>query len=178
MSARRYGDWWADYDRAGLKPGQEPPAELRRLAEDATLVLSSDLPRAMETAAALRRDGASETLPLFVEAPLPAPPTPLLRLKPKSWGVVSRTFWVLGYAPQVESHRKAWARAHDAARLLIDRAREDGSVLLCAHGYFNWMIDKRLRRSGWRRLSFVGDNHYWSYRTYAPRALGETASDG
>lgn len=167
ISARDYGDWWARYDESGLHPDEEPPPALIRFAENAATVLSSTLPRAIETAREVTR-GRREVPadPLFVEAPLPPPPVPWLKLSPGKWGVVSRAFWLLGYAPPgVETRSEAWRRVDEIIDRLSDHAR-GGDVLLCAHGFLNWMIDRRLRRLGWRRASSNGGHHYWSWRVY------------
>lgn len=167
ISAADYGAWWAQYDESGLHPDEAPPKSLLDIAAKATTVLSSTLPRAIETArhATLgARDVPAD--PIYVEAPLPPPPIPRLRLPPGAWGVVSRAMWFLGYAPPgVETHGDAWIRVAEIADRLIAQA-EAGDVLLCAHGYLNWMIDRRLRRLGWRRIGREGGNHFWSWRIY------------
>lgn len=171
ITSREYGDWWARYDESGLHPDERPPEALVKLAEGARTVLCSTLPRAIETA----REIAGENLsappdPIFVEAPLPPPPVPFLKLSPSTWGVISRTFWFLGYAPEgVESHLATWARVRKVAARLKEHAA-DGDVLLCAHGYLNWMIDQRLRKEGWMRADRDGGNYYWSWRVYEPAA--------
>ncbi|MCK5745739.1 MAG: histidine phosphatase family protein [Oricola sp.] len=170
ITAREYGDWWARYDESGLHPDERPPENLVALARGAKTVLSSTLPRAIETAAKAT-GGAREVPadPMFVEAPLPPPPLPdLLRLKPGQWGVVSRIFWFFGYAPAgVEHHRETWGRVGQIVSRLETHAA-NGDVLLCAHGYLNWMIDRRLTRDGWTRTERDGGNHYWSWRIYEP----------
>lgn len=169
ITAREYGDWWARYDASGLHPDEEPPAPLVDLAAGARTVLSSTLPRAIETARDVtrgRRDVPAD--PIFVEAPLPPPPVPFVKLSPGQWGVVSRLFWILGYAPAgIENHWQTWRRVGEIVERLTGLA-EDGDVLLCAHGYLNWMIDRRLRRKGWRRTGREGGNRYWSWRVYEP----------
>lgn len=175
ISAKDFGGWWSQYDESGLHPDETPPPSLIELATRAKTVLSSSLPRAIETARHATK-GAREVPadPIFIEAPLPPPPVPLLKLSPASWGVISRSFWFLGYAPGgVENHREAWKRVDEIVGRLIDYAAQ-GDVLLCAHGYLNWMIDRKLRSSGWRRAGREGGNHYWSWRTYEPR--GEPAT--
>jgi broad specificity phosphatase PhoE len=170
VSSREYGDWWARYDEAGLHPDEAPPPELVKIAAAAKTVISSSLPRARETAHQVT--GGARDVPadsIFVEAPLPPPPAPaFVKLRPGQWGVVSRAFWVLGYAPEgVESNREAWARVDAVAEKLAEFARS-GDVLLCAHGWLNWMIDKKLRKSGWRRTGRDLGNDYWSWRVYQP----------
>ena len=169
ITAREYGDWWARYDESGLHPDERPPASLLRIADGVENVFSSTLPRAIETARWVI--GEARTAPadvMFVEAPLPPPPVPFVKLKPGTWGVISRSFWFWGYAPKgVENHRATWRRVHSIADRLAEAAK-DGDVLLCAHGYLNWMIDRRLRRNGWRLAERDGGNHYWSWRIYEP----------
>src|SRR5690606_7988006 len=90
---------------------------------------------------------------------------------------ISRSFWFWGYAPNgVENHAAAWRRVDEIAARLIDLA-EKGDVLLCAHGYLNWMIDRKLRGSGWRRAGREGGNHYWSWRIYEPKEARAPASE-
>ncbi|MFQ5563190.1 MAG: histidine phosphatase family protein [Parvularculaceae bacterium] len=169
ITAREYGDWWARYDESGLHPGEIPPEGLVKLAAGARAVLCSTRPRAIETAREIAGESApAPPDPLFVEAPLPPPPVPYLKLSPSTWGVISRTFWFLGYAPEgVESHIAAWERVRRVAALLTEHAR-DGDVILCAHGYLNWMIDRRLIKEGWTRAECDGGNRYWSWRIYEP----------
>ncbi|ADM09803.1 hypothetical protein PB2503_08739 [Parvularcula bermudensis HTCC2503] len=168
ISAREYGEWWANYDLAGLAPDQSPPDDLLAIAAECDVIICSTMPRAIETAASLVQD--ARIVPqdaIFVEAPLPPPPIPFLKLSPTNWGRVSRVFWFLGYAPKgTESHREARRRVRKVAQRLIDFAAEGNNVLLAAHGYLNWMVDGAMKRRNWRRLCHVGDNHYWSYRIY------------
>lgn len=168
ITAEEYGVWWGNYDLAGLAPGEEPPQSLIDLGAECQVVLSSTLPRAIETAAMVVK--GARTVPqdaLYVEAPLPPPPVPRLKLNPTRWGQVSRAFWFFGYAPNgIESHKEARARV----RLIVDRLETytatGQDVLLCAHGYLNWMIDGHIRQRGWQRVDREGQNHYWSWRAY------------
>ncbi|MEM6413792.1 MAG: histidine phosphatase family protein [Pseudomonadota bacterium] len=169
ITAHQYGEWWAQYDKAGLGPDERPPDGLVKLAASAKTILSSTLPRAIETAARVT-EGARQVPAdaIFVEAPLPPPPIPLLRLRPGPWGVISRSFWFWGYAPNgIETHRQSWRRVSQIAERLEGYAA-DGDVLLCAHGYLNWMIDRHLCRNGWSRIDRNGKNNYWSWRIYEP----------
>ncbi|WOI54640.1 hypothetical protein [Parvularcula sp. LCG005] len=168
ITAKEYGAWWANYDLSGLAPGEEPPGSLVEAAGDCHVVLSSTLPRAIETAAKIvdhARHVPQDAM--FVEAPLPPPPVPFLKLSPTTWGVISRIFWFVGLSPKgVETHRGAWRRVRQIADRLIEHAERGDHILLCAHGYVNWMLDGHLRKRGWGRECHVGDNDYWSWRSY------------
>ncbi|MEL7486256.1 MAG: histidine phosphatase family protein, partial [Pseudomonadota bacterium] len=88
ITSREYGAWWANYDESGLHPDERPPAGLVDLAAGANSVWSSTLPRAIETARHVT--GGGRDVPadiMFVEAPLPPPPVPALKLRPGVWGV-------------------------------------------------------------------------------------------
>jgi broad specificity phosphatase PhoE len=171
ITAREYEQWWANYDLTGLAPGQEPPQGLIDIASEASVVLCSTMPRAIETADAVVDD--ARIVPrdsLFVEAPLPPPPffPDFIKLSPTTWGVISRAFWFIGYAPKgTESHARARKRVKRVAdRLVTEVDRAKGDVLLCAHGYLNWMVHRVLIKRGWKLVEHQGANDYWSYRAY------------
>ena len=175
VSSKEYGDWWAQYDAAGLHPDEAPPAELVEIAAGAKTVISSSLQRAVETARQVTKgERAVPADSIFIEAPLPPPPAPVfLKLRPGQWGVVSRAFWMLGYAPAgVENQRDTWKRVDLIAGRLAEFSKS-GDVLLCAHGWLNWMIDRKLRASGWRRTGRDRGNDYWSWRVYEPAAIAQ-----
>lgn len=161
---RQYVDWWAEYDRNGLIEGQTPPENLIAIAKEADAILSSTLPRSIETAKAVAGGKPVLSDVIFVEAPLPPPPIPGRR-KPRRWGVYARVSWWLGRSTGLENRRQAEARAEAAAANLAARALRGENVLLCAHGWFNRMIRPVLLGWGWRCV-YDGGDRYWSYRKY------------
>lgn len=164
MSAEGFNAWWLDYTESALLPGQTPPAELVVFAGSATHLLSSTLPRATESAALLAGERPVAADPLFVEAGLPAPPIPILRVTPSLWWGIARFAWLLGYEGGLEGRRAAEERTLKAAEKL-DRLAQTGDVLLCAHGWFNRMLGRRLREMGWKCERDGGDG-YWAARHY------------
>jgi hypothetical protein len=106
--------------------------------------------------------------PLFVEAPLAAPPIPLLRMRVAKWAVVSRILWHAGFHPEIENPRDAARRAVKAADILVARARADGAAALVAHGYFNWMVGRVLRKRGFSRTG-MHQARYWNAVIYQDR---------
>lgn len=170
ITARQYGDWWAQYEVGGLRAGQTPPAALVAAAEGAGAIYVSTRQRAQETAAAVAAGRETMTDALFIEAPLPPPPIPdWIRLSPKWWGVVSRFWWhAFNHHGGQETRRQAEARAEQAAQVLIAKAAGGKDVLVFAHGYFNHMVGRRLKADGWRLVQNQGFK-YWSQRRYERR---------
>lgn len=139
------------YEEAGLDPESVPPEELQDLIGELAAVFTSGRPRAHDSARALAPNAELIADPLFVEAPLALPPIPLLRMKVPKWAVVARILWHAGYHPEIENYRRAKHRAAQAADILMRRAHADGAAALVAHGYFNFIIGRELRRRGLER---------------------------
>jgi broad specificity phosphatase PhoE len=167
LSAEGYRAWWATYETGGLKMDQEAPASLRAAAAKAGFVIASTRLRSVQTAQALTLGRAFAEDPMFVEAPLPPPDWPAwLRLSPRVWGVVARTWWwFFNHSDGQESRAEAQARAEEAARLLAEMAATGQDVLVVAHGFFNGMVGEALKRLGWKCVSDQGFR-YWSARRF------------
>ena len=139
------------YEQSGLDPQSAPPEELQDLVGELTAVFTSGRKRADESARALAPKAELIADPLFVEAPLAAPRIPLLKMRVPKWAVVARIFWHAGYHPEIENYRRAKHRASEAAEILVARAHADGAAALVAHGYFNFLIGRELRRRGFAK---------------------------
>lgn len=167
-SAKEFGEWWKLYDEGGLQQGDVPPQALRDLAQSAKTLLASPMPRAIETAQLIAPVGLSvQSDVLFVEAPLPPPPLPdWVKFSPRVWGVLSRSWWTFGYAPgDMETRPQTWVRIDRIINVLSEHAGE-GDVILCAHGYINWMMSRRMKRHGWALEKRRSGNKHWSHRVY------------
>lgn len=145
---RGFHAYIAEYEGAGLDPASLPPAELRDLVGEIRAVFTSDKPRAHDSARLLAPDGEIIADPLFMEAPLASPRIPLLRMRVPKWAVVARVLWYVSFHPEIESPAKSHARARAAAKVLMARAHKEGSVVLVAHGYFNFLIGRVLSAHG------------------------------
>jgi len=165
MNWRGYKFWWGLYDEGGLTPGQEAPQVIKNLARSSDIVIASPLRRAVETAS-LAKDAPPDRLePLMVEAGLPPPNLGYLRLKPPTWGVLSRICWMMGFSGEVESQAEAKLRAAKMAKILAEEAEGGKTIFVAAHGWFNRMMRPALKKRGFRCVEDHGDLH-WSYRRY------------
>lgn len=150
-SHRGFRNYIDAYEAAGLDPESAPPEELQDLVKELDCVFTSGRPRSLDSARALAPQAELIADALFVEAPLASPRIPLLRMKVPKWAVMARILWHAGYHPEIENYRRAKHRAAQAADILMTRARAEGAAVLVAHGYFNAMIGRELRRRGFEQ---------------------------
>ena len=160
-----FRDYIDAYEAAGLEPSSLPPEELQGLVKELGAVFTSGKPRAHQSAARLAPHAQLIADPLFVEAPLASPPLPLLKLRVPKWAVMSRILWHVGFTPGIENYRRARHRAAQAADILVGRAQGTGAAALVAHGYFNWMIGRQLRRRGFVKRG-THQARYWNTVIY------------
>lgn len=170
LSSEEYRQWWATYEAGGLHPGQVMPEGLKAAARAAGSVIASSRLRSLESVRAAGDDRAFISEPMFDEAPLPPPRWPnWIQLPPIVWGFITRvTWWFLDHHHGEESRREAEARAEAAAGRLIQLTSSGQDVLVLAHGFFNAMIARVLRRQGWR-CTDDGGWRYWSARRFELR---------
>lgn len=168
ISAKGYYHWWQDYEIGGLDPSSKPPQNLIDIANSSGRILSSTRPRAVETALALADKERIVQNEVFVEAALPSPPFPLIRLLPSIWDIFSRGLWWFGMSRGEESKFQAETRVFAAVDTLEEEAADGNDVLLCAHGWFNRMMRPVLQGRGWDCV-YDGRDNYWSFRIYEKR---------
>lgn len=167
LSWQEYVDWWDRYERGSLAEDQAPPEKLKTQVKGVDLVLSSVRPRAIETATWATDGRVPDSNPVFNEAPLPPPRFKTRKYLPKTWNILARTAWLRGHKLDGESVHEARDRAKQAAAVLHEAAQEQ-SVYLAAHGWFNRMLRKPLKRLGWVCV-YDGGDKYWSFRVYEYR---------
>jgi broad specificity phosphatase PhoE len=165
LNAAEYAAWWGQYELTGLKPGQTPPEGLKAKIRTASVILSSSRIRAVETAQALTEGRGFEIDSTLIEAPLPPPNWPAwLRLSPFIWGIVARFhWWYLNQAAGQENRAQAEARAERTALRLAELAKS-GDVVVVAHGFFNTLIRRYLKKHGWKIIESEGGLGYWCSR--------------
>jgi broad specificity phosphatase PhoE len=168
LSAREYIAFWANYEIGGIVPGQTPPDRLRKfVAECGTLVSSTRL-RAIQSARTMVGEREFPHHEVLIEAPLPPPNFPSwFKLSPKLWGFIARVWWwYFNHHEGQESRAQAEARADQAAAMLIELADGGENVVVLAHGFFNHLIGRSLKRKhGWKLVESEGYK-YWSMRRF------------
>ncbi|MDB5442394.1 MAG: hypothetical protein JWP73_770 [Phenylobacterium sp.] len=167
LSAAQYRDFWAKYEVLGILPGQTPPDALARFVDKAGTLLSSTRLRSVESARVLAPGRKVAEHEVLIEAPLPPPALPAwIRLSPRIWGFLARFWWwFFNHHDGQETRAAAERRADQAAAMLIDHALRGEDVVVLAHGFFNFMISRALRKRGWKQVSRVGYK-YWSTRRF------------
>jgi broad specificity phosphatase PhoE len=170
LNAQQYREFWARYEIGGILPGQSPPAILQRCVDSAGVVISSTRLRSIESAQSLVREREFAREEILIEAPLPPPNLPSwIRLSPRTWGFLARFWWwFFNHHEGAETRKQAEARADRAAAMLVREAEAGHDVVVLAHGFFNYMIGRSLRRVGWRMTASQGFK-YWSVRKFERR---------
>lgn len=141
--------WRVAYDAAGLADDDAPPSSLRALAAHA-LVVASDLPRAIDSAAMLAPRETVVTSPLLREVPLPIPALGGARLPLGVWGAVIGLRWLAGMrAGGSPGHADALRRGLEASEWLGSLAPAHPSIIVVTHGAFRRYLHDGLQRQGW-----------------------------
>jgi broad specificity phosphatase PhoE len=178
LSAQQYREFWASYEVLGITPGQTPPAALCAFAQSSGTLVASTRLRSIESAQLLApgRDFARHEV--LIEAPLPPPRWPgWIRLSPRIWGFLARFWWwFFNHHEGQETRAEAERRAEEAAALIAAIAEDGRDVVVLAHGFFNFMIGRALRRRGWK-LTLSEGYKYWSTRRFE-RVPGRFDSGG
>jgi broad specificity phosphatase PhoE len=143
--------WREAYERAGILASEVAPAELRALAENASTVIASDAPRAIETARKLAPGREIVITPLVRELELAPPRLGGRKLPPLVWMLA---FAVRGLKPKGADA----ARVREAAEML--HALE-GDTIVVTHGAIRPAIVRELVQRGWQP-SGRRRSHHWS----------------
>ncbi|MDZ4866909.1 MAG: histidine phosphatase family protein [Alphaproteobacteria bacterium] len=171
LTHKKFQEYIATYEAAGLDPDSPPPPEwLVELLLDARRIYASDRPRARESAQALAPHAELSLSPLFMEAQLKSPKLPIVRMKPPVWAVIARLAWHAGHHGGIEDFRDAKDRADKAVDMLAETAQEDGIAVLVAHGYFNAIVGRTLKKRGWRRFGGRHRAKFWNAVVYEREA--------
>jgi broad specificity phosphatase PhoE len=168
--------WMTAYDAAEIALHHPPPRELVETVARAARLVTSDLPRAIASAAMLAPGREAERMPLLREAPLETPELPLpalggLRMPLRGWALVLGARWLHAHlrgAPPPGVDAAALARADEAAGWLVSASADAGGpIVAITHATFRSLVAASLVRRGWRgpeRRPF----REWSAWRFAP----------
>jgi broad specificity phosphatase PhoE len=148
MTPRQAQSLIAAYANAGIVVETVPVATLDT-ARASGVVVSSMVPRSIQSARALNLAGPVLSESLFDE---PGPPSwtwPFPKLPLWFWGLIFRLAWFGRLPTNTEPLAEASVRAGKAAQRLIALARERGSVFLMGHAMMNVLIARHLTAAGW-----------------------------
>lgn len=151
---------WVDaYDDADIHPESLPPQELMDLVDSSSVVLTSSLKRAIDSAKILGIDIYEENT-VFNEAKIPDVGIPLLKFKPKTWLAILRVLSLFGLGKKGTSLKASKTEAQKAVIRLEELSLEYDTVVLVGHGGMNWLIRKVLMKEGWN-LQPNASNKNW-----------------
>jgi broad specificity phosphatase PhoE len=169
IDSQGFRAWREAYESAGIVAGESPPQALMRLAVEAGAVVSSDTPRARQSAALLAPGREVESSPLLRELDLLGPPLGRLRLPLPLWalavGLRAGLLKVRGKYPS-DAER---ARVLAAAEWLAELARARGSVVAVTHASFRGKLSNQLLDKGWTREGKETSLRHWSAWSFHAR---------
>jgi len=152
-----------EYDSAIVFSFSKKPINPESVSIDT--IFHSTLPRAKNTAQRAFADskklaGSTD----FIEFERKAMKWPNMKMPTKFWTTGSRILWLMGLNDKnIESFREAKGRAKSNAEILTLKARQDGMVILVAHGLHNKYVKKYLKKLGWK-LAHNSGNGYLSVK--------------
>jgi broad specificity phosphatase PhoE len=154
---------WRDaYDAAGILDDSTPPRELIAVAAECDCLMSSDLARALASAARLAPGKVARVSPLLRETYLDLPPWLPARWPLPVWEACITLHWFVRERLSGIATPEELQRAADAVALLDDVAREASSVVVVTHGAFRRLLALRLHATGWTAEPRIGGYQNWS----------------
>ena len=141
-------EWIELYDHAPIVKESLPTEITITLAQDADVVVTSTLSRAIDSAKVLGVE-VSEENSLFNEALIPKVSMPYLKFRPKTWLVILRLLLFVGLGKKDTSFKASKTQAKNAAIHLETLTNAHETVTLVGHGGMNWLIGKALTQRGW-----------------------------
>ncbi len=157
--------WIILFNLSGIKSDAVPPAIANQIASSCQVIVCSDYPRSIDSVDALGVKSEQTCDAMFREMGLSSFSLPFLKLKPKIWILMFRTFWLFGLGSTGESKKEGVARANLSASKLETLAEENGSVLLVGHYFVNRFIGKRLLANHWVGPKNLARIH-WGFTVY------------
>jgi broad specificity phosphatase PhoE len=150
---------------ADLDPRSRPPKGLLEATAEAELIISSEKPRAYQSALELCRGKAVLRLEELNEVPLPRIRIPLVQLRAEAWSVLGRLAQAAGYSYEAETIAAALRRSKVVAQRIVQHAATNQKIVVVGHGVINFLIAVNLKGSGWR-VRTSGHSSYWRWQLF------------
>jgi broad specificity phosphatase PhoE len=144
--------WLAMYEVAGIEAGALPPADVRERIATADRVVSSDLPRAVESAARLFPGKPVESSALLREVPLAIPTLGGVRAPFAVWAAAISVGWgvdILRGQDCPSEHEDRVCAAADWCEEEQRAAGDDATLAVVSHSVMRRLLATRLCERGW-----------------------------
>lgn len=139
------------YDRAGIIM----PEKVLVPIEAEAAMISSDLPRAVETAEVVTGRSARifQHVSLFREVPLPRFKSRILYLPPGAFILLARARWLMGVPDATETFSLTMRRVRQAIEFLNHMFASHSEIVLFSHCLFMRCLQWEMSKQGWSRSS-------------------------
>lgn len=153
--------WLSAYDAAGIVEVAQPPAWAADLAQSATHLVASDLPRAIASAERLVPGREVRVSPLLRESPLVIPRWPT-RLPLAAWAAVIHLGWTYDMIRGRHPSEAERARTRAAAAMLEGVVADGSTACVVTHGVFRRVLAMELTARGWSSTGRREGYRHWS----------------
>jgi len=137
-----------EYDTAPIDTNIKNHQELLEVANRYNYFVSSGLRRSVDSLALLGKE-ADYIDKIFAEVESPYTDKKIMKLSLFTWGFWFKLAWYMGFSCDAKSYQESKVEAFEASKILIDLAKEHGSVMLMGHGLKNRLIATALKKQGW-----------------------------
>jgi broad specificity phosphatase PhoE len=156
---------------------------IRRMAQSLPegFILSSDLPRARETAQILVQE---RKLPIMIDPTFREIQTPHIGggLWGTLWGptymwlAIRCSCWIVGIGICSERPRTAWARVEKGAKIVLASLKTERAIILVSHGWYMTLLALFLRRHGLIECGpLVPNVHYGAVTRYCLKSTSASS---
>ena len=166
VHGNKFLDFMKRYNAAGIAKDSIPPENLIAIVQNTNVIFTSNLNRTIHSAAILQPQVKPISSSIFQELDCWRDFPTQIRLSALHWVIICRILWRLKIPSTVESVTAVRQRAKQAAELLIQNHKDDGLVVLVAHGGINTFIARELRLLGWHG-SWRINNQHWGCTEYS-----------
>ena len=161
LNGKQFKQWVVDFNNRGIVPNSNPERKIVQIAKYCNVVLSSSMPRAIDSAKRIGNNITHTVDPLFNELDIPTTNGQFFKAPLNAWLISLRTLWFMGFRNNCNSFKKERERSSHCSAKLEELAKRHESVMLIGHEFNNKFIGLSLRKNGWHRAK-VNNSRYWS----------------